>query len=123
MRMESINQLEEELARLDREWGVKRATFLVRGKDGKLGEPTGANLVPRVILMVGSVVAMAFFSATSLSPFFAFACLIPFSVATFQLISGAAKSDAFDRSQSEHEGLRSAVIRKLEQARLNDGSR
>ena len=115
--MESISQIEEELARLDREWEVKRETFFGRGKDGKLGEPTGADLVPRVIIMVGSVVLMAFFSATSLSPIFTYAMLIPFSLATFQLISGAGKSDAFDRAESEHEGLRSALIRKLEKVR------
>lgn len=115
--METISQLEQELARLDRDWETKRATFLVRGKDGKLGEPTGAHLIPRVIIMVGSVVLMAFLSATSLSPIFTYALLIPFSLATFQLISGAGKSDAFDRAQSEHEGLRSAIIRKLEKAK------
>ena len=115
--MESISEIEEALACLDRDWEAKRATLLVRGRDGKLSTPTGAHLIPRVLIMVGSVVMVAALSATSLSPVFVYAMLVPFAIATFQLIAGGGKSDAFDRAQSEYEGLRSALIRKLEQAR------
>ena len=112
--MDTAAQLEAELARMDAEWHRKRETFLVRGKDGTLGEPTGANLIPRVVVMIGSVVVMAFLSATSLPAILPYLCLVPFSVATFQLLSGAGKSDAFDRARSAYEGERSAVVRKLE---------
>ena len=115
--MDTVTKLEEELAQLERDWERQRASFLVREKDGKLGEPTGANLVPRVVIMVGSVVIMAFLAATSLPAFLPYACLVPFSIATFQLLAGAGKSDAFDRAKSAYEGQRSAIIRKLEAAR------
>ncbi len=115
--MDECRKLEEELARLDAEWAAKRKTFLIKDKAGKLSEPTGAHLVPRVIVMIGSVVLMAFFSATELHPAFVYALLLPFSVATFQLISGAGKSDKFDRECSIYESQRSAIIRKLEAAK------
>ena len=115
--MDTITQLEEELAQMERDWERQREGFLILGKDGTLGEPTGASLVPRVVIMVGSVVIMAFLSATSLPAFLPYACLVPFSIATFQLLAGAGKSDAFDRAKSAYEGQRSAIIRKLEAAR------
>lgn len=114
--MDEISQLEQQLAQLERDWERQREGFLVMGKDGKLGEPTGANLVPRVIVMIGSVVFMALLSATSLPAFLAYVLLVPFSIATFQLLSGAGKSDAFERAQSVYESHRSAIYRKLEAA-------
>ncbi len=114
--MDDISQLEQQLAQLERDWERQREGFLVMGKDGKLSEPTGANLVPRVIVMIGSVVMMAFLSATSLSGFLAYVLLVPFSIATFQLLSGAGKSDAFERAQSVYESHRSAIYRKIEAA-------
>jgi hypothetical protein len=115
--MDTVAKLEEDLLALERDWARQRESFLVMGKDGKLGEPTGAALIPRVIVMVASVVLMAFLSATSLSSVFVYAMLIPFSLATFQLLAGAGKSEAFDRASSIYESHRTALIRKLEAAR------
>jgi hypothetical protein len=115
--MDTAAKLEEELLTLERDWQRQRETFLVLGKDGKLSEPTGASLVPRVIIMVGSVVVMAFLSATSLPTAFVYLLLIPFSLATFQLLSGAGKSEAFDRARSIYESHRTSLIRRLEKAR------
>jgi hypothetical protein len=115
--MENISKLEEELAALDRDWERQRETFLVRNRDGTLGEPTGVHLIPRVLIMVGSVVLMAFLSATSVPAVIIYVLLIPFSLATFQLLSGAGKSDGFDRAKSVYESHRSAILRKLETVR------
>jgi hypothetical protein len=111
--MDEKQKLEDELARLDNEWIARRESFLIKDKHGKLAEPTGVHLVPRVLVMVGSVVLMAFLSASELHPVFVYALLLPFSVATFQLLSGAGKSDKFDRERSIYESQRSAIIRKM----------
>lgn len=115
--MDTVGKLKEDLDTLERDWERQREGFLELGKDGKLAEPTGASLVPRVVIMVGSVILMAFFSATSLSSIFVYALLIPFSIATFQLLSGAGKSDAYDRAYAVYESHRTSLIRKLEKAR------
>lgn len=115
--MDEITKLEEELARLDADWAARRDSFLISGKDGSRSEPTGVHLVPRVAVMIGSVVLMAFLSASSLHPVFVYALLVPFAIATFQLLSGAGKSDRFDRELSAYESHRSAIIRRIEAAK------
>lgn len=115
--MEDITKLGEELARLDAEWTARRDAFLIAGKDGSRAEPTGVHLVPRVIVMIGSVVLMAFFSASSLHPVFVYALMVPFAIATFQLLSGAGKSDRFDRERSAYESHRAAIVRRIESAK------
>jgi hypothetical protein len=115
--METVKQLEQELSALDEAWVVRRESLMDVGKDGKRSEPTGKSLIPRVLVMVGSVIVMAFLSASSLPTVFVYLFLVPFAVATFQLISGAGKSDSFDREQAIYESQRSSLIRRIEKSK------
>ena len=108
-------RLEAELAALDQEWREQQKRFLVRGKNGNLEEPKPVNVVAAITMMIGSVLVMAFLSATPLPIYVTYVGLIPFGLGTYQLLAGSSRAEQRDRFRTAYESKRAALVRKLRQ--------
>ena len=106
-------RLEAELSTLESEWREEEKRFLVRGKDGKLEEPKPVNVVAAIGMMIGSVIVMAFLSATPLPIYITYLGLIPFGLGTYQLLAGSSKAEQRERFRTAYESKRAALMRKL----------
>jgi hypothetical protein len=107
------DQVEIELAALEKEWETDQARYLVRGADGEFSELQSINIPACILLMVGSVVGMALLAASPLPSFVALLGLIPFGLGTFRLMVSSSKAEAFERCKTAYESRRSALLRKL----------
>lgn len=106
-------RLEAELAAVERQWDADQALHMVKGPNGELVPRPPTNVARCILLMVGSVIGMAFLAATPLPPWVMFIGLVPFAVGTFRLMIGSSKSEAFERCRTEYETRRTALLRKL----------
>src|SRR5688572_12875738 len=113
MPMTERARLEAELAAVEQQWDADQERHMVKGPDGRFVERPPTNVARCIFLMVGSVIAMAFISATPLPPYISLLGLVPFAIGTFRLMIGATKSEAFERCRTEYETRRAALLRKL----------
>src|SRR5687767_15057846 len=107
------DQIEAELAALEREWDSDQARYLMRGPDGSFEAPRPTNIPQCILLMVGSVVGTALLAATPLPSFVALIGLIPFGMGTFRLMVSSSKSEALERCRTAYESRRAALLRRL----------
>lgn len=107
-------RLNAELAAVERQWHADQERHMVRDADGNLVPRKPVSVKHCIILMVGSVLAMAIFSATPLPSLFVYIGLIPFGLGTFRLMIGATKAEAFERCKTEYDSRRASVYRRLQ---------
>jgi hypothetical protein len=113
MPMNERARLEAELAAVERQWDADQERNLVKDADGRLVARPPTNVARCIALMVGSVIGMAFISATPLPPYVSLLGLVPFTIGTFRLMIGSSKAEAFERCRTEYETRRTALLRKL----------
>src|SRR5262245_50593249 len=95
-------RLEAELAALHREWHRDQERYLGRGTDGQLMEPGGKGVARDILLMTGGIIATAVLAASPLPAFLAYLGLIPFGAGTYLLMTGSAKSEAYQRAKTAY---------------------
>lgn len=108
------DRLLAELAAVEQQWLADQNHFMARDAEGNLLPKKPVSVSLCIKMMVGSVVAMAILSATSLPSFFTLIGLIPFGWGTFQLMIGSSKAEAFERCRTEYETRRGSILRKLD---------
>lgn len=113
-----VIELQNELARLDREWEQERESFMVTGKHGHRSLPSSAgSAIGGVVAVVFGVIWMG--GAASMgapAPFVMFG-LVFVGFAIFNAVNGASKATAHQSAEARHQSLRSELIRRIEEAR------
>ena len=113
-----VIELQNELARMDREWESQRESFMVTGKHGQRSLPSGAgSAFGGVFAAVFGVIWIG--AAGSLgapAPFVLFGVVFV-GFAIFNAVNGASKANAHQSAEALHQGQRAEMIRKIEAAR------
>lgn len=107
-------RLNAELAAVERQWHADQEHHMVRDAEGHLVPRKPVSVKNCIIMMVGSVLAMAILSATPLPSLLVYIGLIPFGVGTFRLMIGATKAEAFERCRTEYESRRASIHRRIQ---------
>jgi len=104
----------EQLERLDREWVMQRANFMVRGKDGEMSVPGKAGAVAMGIIGVGGGALWTAFAASMGAPiFFPLFGLLFIAFGLFGAVSVWMKAADFKNSQRDYQQRRQSLMRDL----------
>jgi hypothetical protein len=113
-----VIELQNDLARMDREWELRRESFMVTGKHGHRSLPsTVGSAMSGVVAVVFGVIWMGFAASMGApSPFVLFG-LVFVGFAIFREVNGASKASAYQSAEVLHASQRTALLRKIEAAR------
>ena len=113
-----VIELQNELARMDREWELRRESFMVTGKHGHRSLPsTAGSAIGGVIVAVFGVIWIgAAASMGAPAPFVLFG-LVFVGFAIFNAVNGASKANAHQSAEADHDSQRAELIRRIEVAR------
>ncbi|MEO1518517.1 MAG: hypothetical protein AAFV95_26105 [Bacteroidota bacterium] len=116
--------IEKEIARLDREWMIKREKYKIHGKDGveTYPESGGGEVFSGVIgLIAFGVVAFLMLSRVSDLPggmgtgFVVFIVIAGIALVG-SIISSTSKASGYSEAKSDYEQQRQVLLRELEEA-------
>ena len=93
---------------------------LVRGPDGELRPRPTRSVTSCIGLMVGSVLVMAFLSASSLPVLVTYVGMIPFGLGTYWLMISCSKAESFERCKTAYETHRGSLLRKLDEIKRRE---
>jgi hypothetical protein len=113
-----VIELQNELARMDREWDLRRESFMVTGKHGHRSLPsTTGSAVGGVFAAVFGVIWIG--AAASMGAPFPFVLfgLAFVGFAIFNAVNGATKASAHEAAEAQHQSQRAELIREIEEAR------
>lgn len=117
-----VVRLQNELARIDREWEQRRAGLLVSDKDGRKSVPTGSGAAAAAgAPVIGGLLMLAFmtvfdFPAKMIGVAMLFITVF-ILVGVFTAVRISAKAGDHARAEREHEEARRRVLEELEAAR------
>ena len=113
-----VIELQNELARMDREWELRREGFMVTGKHGQRSLPsaTGSS-VGGLVAVVFGVIWIGFAASIGAPSFFILFGLVFCGFAIFSAVNGAAKANAHQSAEALHLQQRAELIRRIEGAR------
>ncbi|MCW1885934.1 hypothetical protein OKA04_14440 [Luteolibacter flavescens] len=110
-----VIELQNDLARLDREWALRRESFMVTGENGHrfLPTETGSLLGGGAMVLFGIVwmVLTSWMEAPLPFPLFG---LLFIGFAIFGTVSGASKASDYRNAERQVSRQRSALLRQIE---------
>ena len=102
---------------LDREWEIRRQSYLVRRKDGSSDVPTAAGgIVAAVIAVVAGIGWLILTSAMGAPWFFALFALLFIMVGLFGAVSTLSKASGYTSAESQYRRQREQLLRELDEA-------
>lgn len=113
-----VIELQNDLERLDREWDIRRESFMVRGKNGNRYIPGVASSA--AVGVVAAIFGMVVLSRVGSGPgggMFTIFGMIFIVVAIFSSITGVTKANAHREAESAYESERDDLIAKIDDAR------
>lgn len=113
-----VIELQNELARMDREWEQERESFMVEGKRGSRSLPS--NEASAMTLVFGVIVGLVFFGmATSSrdSSTFGFVGLLVVVLSIVKAMKGFSQAGEYGRAEALFEERRADLIRRIGQER------
>jgi hypothetical protein len=113
-----VIELQNDLERLDREWGNRRESFMVTGKHGRRSLPSEAgSIAGGVIAIVAGIVWMSFAAGMG-APFpFPLFGLLFIGMAIFGMINGTTKASGYRSAEKSFNERRNDIVRRIEEAR------
>ena len=110
-----VLRVQNELERLDREWGMQREGFMVSGKDGARSLPsvTGSIFTGGVMVAMGVVGVVIIANATA-PPFVIFMPCILIVAGIVNAFTGMSKASAHDMAEAAYRARRCTLLRELE---------
>ncbi len=113
-----VIELQNELARMDREWEQERETFMVEGKHGKRSLPSkDASAMSLVVGVIAGLILLGISLSSGNSSVFGFVGLLVAVLSIVQTIKGLSQASEYDRALSMFEERRADLIRQIGQAR------
>lgn len=113
-----VIELQNELARMDREWEQERESFMVTGKHGHRSLPSkDASALSLVVGVIAGLIFLAISSSSGNSSVFGFVGLLVVVLSIVQTIKGFSQASEYDRALSLFEDRRADLIRQIGQAR------
>ena len=113
-----VIELQNDLARMDREWEQRRESFMVTGKHGHRSLPsTAGSTIGGVVAVVFGIIWMG--AAGSMGaplPFVLFGVVFV-GFAIFNAVRGFSKASAHDSAEAYHQSRRAELMRRIEAAR------
>lgn len=107
-------KLQNELARIDREWDQERESYMITKKDGRLSEPNQATAMLGMVVGVGfGIFWIAAVSATPAAPLFVPIGVVIIGVVLFTGIHGFQKADQYEAAKKRYDRSRSDVLDRL----------
>jgi uncharacterized Zn finger protein (UPF0148 family) len=112
-----VIKLQNQLERLDREWGMQRDGLMVRGKDGNLREPNaGAGIVGGAVAVIFGIIWTSVVASMH-APFpFPLFGLVFIGFALFTVLSNSGKASTYKMAQVNYERRRLELLRRLSDA-------
>src|SRR6478736_2979854 len=109
-----VLELQNELERLDREWGSRRETLLVRNQRGGVSEPSAAGSLLVGIVVVGFGIFWISMAVSHGAPaFFPLFGLVFIGAAIFNIINGTVKAGAYQNGLSDYERRRQQLVGRI----------
>jgi hypothetical protein len=113
-----VIELQNDLARIDREWEQQKEGFMVTGKHGHRSLPsTAGSAVGGVFAAVFGVVWIGAASSMGAPAPFVLFGVVFVGFAIFNAVNGASKANAHQSAEALHQSQRAEMIRKIEAAR------
>lgn len=104
-------KLQNELARIDREWDAERESLMVSGKDGHRSVPSQAgSIVAGLIFATFWIIAT---STTPAAPLFVPIGFLVIGVVLFTGIQGFQKADQYQTAKKQYERSRTELLAEL----------
>ncbi|HEX3997561.1 MAG TPA: hypothetical protein VHX65_03315 [Pirellulales bacterium] len=101
---------EAELARIDREWEQERQTYLSRGNDGQMVEPSVVgSVIFGIIAVVFGMVWIGIASSQGAPAMFPLLGVVFMVIGIAAAVFGAGKASEFTAARERHERLRSQI--------------
>ena len=112
--------LENEIARLDRDWGQEREQYLVRGRYGSTFKPTVGNaILMNLVIIIGGVLWSFFAKSLEVPLFFKLLGFITIVVGVFALISQLGKAKKYEAAEKTYKAKRDKIVNKLKALQIN----
>jgi hypothetical protein len=111
-----IIELQNDLERLDREWGSQRDGLLVRGKNGQVSEPSAfVALLSGIVMIVVGVIWLGMAVSHGAPGFMYLFGFVFIGFAIAMMVTGTAKAATYQRRLGTYEIRRSQLVNRLEQ--------
>jgi hypothetical protein len=107
-----ILKMQHELERIDREWQSDRESCMIRGKHGRLSEPSPVGGTIALVVVIGFGIFWTILAGGMFPPMALFG-LAFIGIGIFNLINNLKKSNEFAEKKQEYEQRRAAMLQTI----------